>query len=129
MSRASLKKKTKKIKTSLRKSGIKTLQDVLNTSILSNDAKIKYIRHQFTCYEKYTKFFYRDNEGLALRKELNKCIQSNWSYNSEFGTRESIFQNYYIFFDEGIEVRYIGKEIYNIIFKINRIYLNRLMRQ
>lgn len=75
MSKARLKAKTRSIKTSLRKSGIKTLQDVLNTSILSSDAKIKYIRHTYTCYEHYMKTFYRNNEGISLRNELNAFLK------------------------------------------------------
>lgn len=48
--------------------------------------------------------------------ELINCIQNNWNANAEFGTRESIFQNYYIYFDEGIKTRKINGKIYNIVF-------------
>lgn len=67
-------KKRRAITQSLRKSGIHSLQEVLNTSILSDDAKIKHIRHAYTCYEKYLATFYRDQTGVELRKELNNFL-------------------------------------------------------
>ncbi len=48
--------------------------------------------------------------------ELIQCIQNQWKPEIDFGTRESIFQNYYVYFDEGLEVRKIDGKIYNIIF-------------
>lgn len=74
MSRAIVKRKKRAIISSLKKSGVKTLQDVLNTTVLSDDAKIKHIRHTYTCYEKYVETFYRNQEGMALRKELNTFL-------------------------------------------------------
>ena len=41
---------------------------------ISKDAKIKHIRHTYTCYEKHTKEFYRDNYGISLRNQLNEFI-------------------------------------------------------
>lgn len=49
-------------------------------------------------------------------EELSNCIQNNWDANSDFGTRESIFQSYNIYFDEGIKVRSVGNMIYNVVF-------------
>lgn len=74
--KGALRKKRKEILSSLRKSGIRSLQEVLNTSVLSTDAKIKHIRHTYTCYEKYLKTFYRDNYGLTLRNKLNDFLRS-----------------------------------------------------
>ncbi len=54
-------------------------------------------------------------------KELVNCIQNNWTTDTNFGTRETIFQNYYIYFDEGIETRKISGKIYNIIFTKNYV--------
>lgn len=51
--------------------------------------------------------------------ELLKCMENDWNSNIDFGTRETIFQSYYIYFDEGIETRKIGGKIYNIIFTKN----------
>ena len=47
---------------------------------------------------------------------LTTLINTNWDSGINCGTRESIFQNYYIFLDEGIEYKKIGSKIYNIIF-------------
>lgn len=62
---------------------------------------------------------------LAQSEELVNCIQNGWSSNTQFGTRESIFQNYYIYFDEGIKTRTIDGKIYNIIFTKN--YVNSVV--
>lgn len=48
--------------------------------------------------------------------QLIDCIQNNWSTQTDFGTREAIFQNYYIYFDEGIKTRKIDGKIYNVVF-------------
>ena len=53
--------------------------------------------------------------------ELTNCIQNNWSTDTNFGTRETIFQNYYVYFDEGIKTRRISGKIYNIIFTKNYV--------
>lgn len=55
----------------------------------------------------------------ANSEELIQVINNNWNSNTYFGTRESIFRNYNICFDEGIEYRKIGSNIYNIIFTKN----------
>ena len=51
--------------------------------------------------------------------ELLECIQKNWTGDCNFGSREAIFQDYYIYFDEGIEVRKINGRIFNVVFKEN----------
>ena len=50
---------------------------------------------------------------------LQTCINNNWNKDVNFGTRESIFEDYYIYFEEGIKVRLINDKIYNIIFDKN----------
>lgn len=50
---------------------------------------------------------------------LNSLVNNYWSSDIDCGTRESIFKNYFIFFDEGIKYRKIGSKIYNIIFTSN----------
>ena len=58
-----------------------------------------------------------DTTSLSTDIEaLNFLIQNDWSVDVNFGTRESIFRNYNIHFDEGIEKRKIGSSIYNVIF-------------
>lgn len=47
---------------------------------------------------------------------LQKYIDNNWEDNVYLGERDSIFNNYNIYFDEGIKVRIINGKIYNIIF-------------
>lgn len=74
-------------------------------------------------------FIYMDSQiGINSYKEikttplniesaiLQECVDKNWEKDINFGERESIFDNYYIFFDEGIKVRIIDKKIYNIVF-------------
>ena len=47
---------------------------------------------------------------------LKKVIESNWKdIQEEFGSKESTFDNYNIYFDEGVEVRTIDNKIFNII--------------
>ena len=47
---------------------------------------------------------------------LHTCIDNNWNADNNFGSRESIFNEYYIYFDEGIEVKSIQNKVYNIVF-------------
>lgn len=48
---------------------------------------------------------------------LLELIKNDWNdSNINFGSKDSIFENYDIYFDEGIEVREISKKVYNIIF-------------
>lgn len=54
---------------------------------------------------------------FAITSEILKnCIDNNWNSDIYFGERDSIFENYYIYFDEGIKVRTINNKIYNIVF-------------
>lgn len=48
--------------------------------------------------------------------QLLECMQNNWSSDCNFGTRETIFQKYFVYFDEGIKTRKIDGKIYNIVF-------------
>lgn len=50
---------------------------------------------------------------------LQRCIDNNWADTTYLGERESIFNSYYIYFDEGIRARFIDGKIYNIIFTKN----------
>ncbi len=47
---------------------------------------------------------------------LQNCINSNWDSSNYFGERDSIYDNYYIYFDEGIKVKTLSNRIYNIVF-------------
>ena len=50
---------------------------------------------------------------------LQSLIDNLWDSNINLGTRESIFDDYHIYFDEGIKVRIINNKIYNIVFDKN----------
>lgn len=47
---------------------------------------------------------------------LQNCVNNNWDPSVYFGERDSIYDNYYIYFDEGIKVKTINNRIYNIVF-------------
>ena len=53
-------------------------------------------------------------------KEIRNLIANDWKRAQvDFGTRETIYEDYYYYFDEGIEVRTITAKAYNIIFRKN----------
>ncbi|MBR6033571.1 MAG: hypothetical protein IKP28_02360 [Clostridia bacterium] len=60
-------------------------------------------------------------------KEINALINNNWEP-IQLGTIESRFEDYDIYFDEGIEVKTIDGKVYNIIFteKYKETILNGL---
>ena len=50
-------------------------------------------------------------------KELEELIDNKWvTKQVNFGTKDSTFNNYDIYFDEGIEVKTVNKKVFNIIF-------------
>ena len=49
-------------------------------------------------------------------QELQNIINNNWNPDVDLGTRDSIFNNYYIYFNRGIKTRTIDGKIYNIVF-------------
>lgn len=55
-----------------------------------------------------------------LSKEVNSLIKNGWQRKAvDFGTRETIYEDYYYYFDEGIKVKIIAAKVYNIIFTSN----------
>lgn len=48
--------------------------------------------------------------------EIQNLISNGWSSNTSFGTKDSVFEKYNEFFEEGIKTRNIDGKIYNIIF-------------
>lgn len=50
---------------------------------------------------------------------LNECLDKDWSSDIYFGERDSIYDEYYIYVDEGIKARSINNQIYNIVFNTN----------
>lgn len=50
-------------------------------------------------------------------KEVLDLIENNWDISKvNFGTRESTFDEYDIYFDEGIEVKTVAGKVFNIVF-------------
>lgn len=47
---------------------------------------------------------------------LQACMDNNWSKDISIGTRESIYDEYYIYFEEGIKTKIIKDKVYNIVF-------------
>lgn len=63
---------------------------------------------------------YKDTKitDFTIQSEIiNKLINNNWKIlDSEIGTKESTFNSYDIYFDEGIELRKINNQVFNIVF-------------
>lgn len=60
-----------------------------------------------------------ETEGKSYNiesKELNDAVASNFKNDVNFGTKESTFDDYDIYFDEGIEVKNISDGIFNLVF-------------
>lgn len=83
--------------------------------ILINDIEdyFMYMDSQFDV-KKYKKIV--ETEFVVQSPELLQCIENDWDKSIDFGQRESIFQNYNIYFDEGIMVRIISGRVYNVVF-------------
>ena len=97
----------------------------ITIEIECNDSKIKTIK--INEIEDY--FIYMDSQiSVSKYKEiktvqleanseiLTALFEGNWDTEINCGTRDSIFNSYHIFFDEGIEYRKIGSKIYNMVF-------------
>ena len=60
---------------------------------------------------------YHVTDFTIQSKELQAMIDENWDEKSvEWGTRESIFNNYNIYFEEGIQYKVVSRNIYNLVF-------------
>lgn len=60
------------------------------------------------------------NTDFTVTSEiLNNVINNSWKDNVNFGIRDSIFDQYYIYLEQGLKVRTIKDEIYNIVFTNN----------
>ncbi len=63
---------------------------------------------------------YKITEFSIQSEELKTLIDNNWDETKvEFGTKESTYSDYNIYFDEGIKYKTVGKNIYNIVFTEN----------
>lgn len=108
----------------------KDKQEKIEIQVIGDGNKIKTI--YINGREDY--FIYKDSQiNLSKYKEMEitelsiqapeliNCIQNGWSIETNFGTRETIFQDYYVYFDEGIKTRKISGKLYNIIFTKNYV--------
>ena len=85
------------------------------TSIIINDIEDYFIYMDSQISMKNFKEI--EEVQLSIESEvLQNCINENWKKDIYFGERDSIFDNYYIYFDEGIKVRIIDENVYNIVF-------------
>lgn len=50
---------------------------------------------------------------------LQACISNDWKSDTYLGERESICDNYTVYFDEGYKAKYIKGQIYNLVFTKN----------
>lgn len=65
--------------------------------------------------EQYSKY---KNTNFEINSEiLKQIINTDWNKNRiNFGSKDSTFNGYDIYFEEGIEIKSISKKIYNIVF-------------
>lgn len=72
----------------------------------------------------------KDNNIIVNSEILKTLIANGWNERiTDFGTKETTFDDYDIYFDEGIEVKRIGDKVFNIIFtdKYNKKIVNDIM--
>lgn len=96
------------------KVGIKSINGAFNKIIVNEDEN--YFSNLKTRLELENMNISDGKEYNVNSKELNAAINSNFGTNVNFGTKESIFDDYDIYFDEGIEVKNISNGIFNIVF-------------
>lgn len=68
------------------------------------------------------------NDFSVTSDDINNLLNNNWSNKVKLGTKDSYFDKYHIYFDEGIKARVISQRIYNIIFtkKYSKTIVNDL---
>ena len=98
-----------------------------------NGQILKVIINGIEDYFKYKKQELAEHKYVEIKKSefivnseyITNAISNGWNSSQEFGTKESTFNGYDIYFDEGIEVRKIQGKIYNIVFTKN--YKNEIV--
>ena len=86
------------------------------TNLLIN-GKSNYFANQETLksIEQYQTFDIVEIEVQS--EEITNLIKNNWTTKQiDFGTKESTYNGYDIYFDEGIEIKTINKKVFNIVF-------------
>ncbi len=88
------------------------------SSIIINDQEDYFIFHDSQISMKHYEEI--DSTDVKISSPiLQTLIDNEWDSNVNLGTRESIFDDYYVYFDEGIKTRIINNKIYNIVFDKN----------
>ena len=86
------------------------------TKIIINGEENYYLKHSNKISEKNSK----TNEYIDLSIDadaIKETIKNDWNYDETiYGSKDSEFNKYNLFWDEGISVRKIQKQVYNIIF-------------
>ena len=107
---------------------IDTSKNIIIAVIANNEEKKTeaiYINGEINYFQKeeakqIVKEDYKQIESINMTidaREIIELINNNWKANTvSFGSRESRFEDYDIYFDEGIEVKTLGGKVYNIIF-------------
>ncbi|HOZ55141.1 MAG TPA: hypothetical protein PK993_03790 [Clostridia bacterium] len=91
-----------------------------NIKSFSINGDINYFQTQESIIAKNQYIEIQEINYLVNSNELQQLINKNWIVeDSLFGTKDSIYRNYNIFFDEGISVRKINGKIFNIVFNSN----------
>ena len=87
-------------------------------NILINDKSVEeYFRELLSEYAKMEPLEVTPISMTVSSQELNNLINSSWNpSNVNLGTKESTFEKYDIYFEEGIEIRNISKRVFNIVF-------------
>lgn len=97
--------------------------DEIKINGIENYFNYKKINIERKSYKEYT-ICKKDIES----KELNELIKNDWyAQDVNFGSKDSSFNNYDIYFDEGIEVRIVDSKVYNIIF--TQKYSNEIVEE
>jgi len=90
----------------------------------SSKIKTYYINGEANYFSKQNSYSQINNMETVKETNLNiqsnilkKLIENNWRSNEyDFGTKESVFSNYDIYFDEGIKVRKVDNKVFNVVF-------------
>lgn len=90
-------------------------EEQLEELLINGDTNYFGTQESLKSIEKYQVFDMVEIEVQS--QELKELISKGWVTDEvDFGTKETEFDDYDIFFDEGIEVKTINKKVFNIIF-------------
>ena len=89
-----------------------------STRAIYINGQINYFQQEIAKKVAKKEFKRLDTIELTINStEIKKLMDANWNpRNIDFGQLESRFEDYDIYFDEGLEIKTIGGKVYNIIF-------------